>query len=94
MVDAAQEGRFARAGRPEDNHDLARSDVKIDPFQDFKLVEGLVNIACMDERFDSCKGIQWLASCAMTGEGVSGTIGVPACSTGFTALPERLSPLL
>ena len=50
MVDAAQEGRFSRAGRAEDHDDLARHDIEIDALQHFQLVEGLMDVACPNER--------------------------------------------
>jgi hypothetical protein len=41
-VDAAQQGRLARSGRADDAHDLATTDVEVDPSQHMVVAEGLV----------------------------------------------------
>ena len=62
VVDAAQEGGLAGAGRTEDNHDLACRDVEVDPPEHFQLVERLMNVATPHERLG--KSAHRLGSCA------------------------------
>ena len=53
MVDAAQEGRFARTGRPEDHHHLAGKDVEIDPFQYLVMAVTFMDVTRADQRRSS-----------------------------------------
>ncbi|MET3585682.1 hypothetical protein ABID21_001791 [Pseudorhizobium tarimense] len=44
MVDAAQEGRFAGAGWPKNDHDFAWHDVEIYTFENFQMFEGFMDV--------------------------------------------------
>jgi hypothetical protein len=50
VVDAAQERRLPRAGRPEHAHDLARRDLQRDAAQDLEPAEALVDGLGLDHR--------------------------------------------
>ena len=50
QVDAAQEGRFAGAGRPDDRDDGAALDPERDPFQHVDWTEGFPQIVDLDHR--------------------------------------------
>src|SRR5262249_39127247 len=58
VVDAAQEGRLAGAGRTDDADDLARRDLQRDTFQHFEPPEALVDALGLDHRlahWNSCR---------------------------------------
>ncbi len=50
MVDAAQERRLARAGGPNDAHDLARLDFEVDALEHLEVTERLVDAFGADHR--------------------------------------------
>src|ERR1700738_547991 len=48
VVDAAQEGRLARSGGPEEAHDLTLPDLERDPLQNLDATEALVDTFGLD----------------------------------------------
>jgi hypothetical protein len=58
LVDAAQEGRLARARRPEEADDLALVDIHVDALEHLIATEGLGDIDRMDERRSALRSIR------------------------------------